>query len=740
MFKYLRVKLTFCYAVLFGGVLVAIAVIVYATAAGNAEQLGRDQLNASGKTFDHLLAMRDEGLRNEAEVLSQDFGFRAAVATGDAPTVRSALNNLAARFGLNLAYVVSPQGQVTAPKAELDAGLPGDVVQAATRTDESASGLIQIDGKPYEAVTAPILAPSLIGWVVFARAIGPADLLQLEQLSAIPLQTEILDRSAGGNWRTYDLGHPLKPNARLTAMAAASGSSRVEKMNLPGEGSALVFAHRLTSLGGGQDTLVLRYPMSEAFRPYTALFRQIVFVGLAAILLVVIASWLIARTVTRPLFVLSQTARRIQGGDSTARVAFTGDDEIGAVGAAFNTMADAVVEREKSLTQAKTRAEDADKIKGQFLANMNHELRTPLNGLLAPARMLQSTRLDDGQRRIADLIQTSANSLQHTLNNVLDLIDTTSGAVEITPREFDLTALLWRVGSQAEAQAKQAGLTFAMIGVDDCGWVTGDDRRIAQVLASLLDNAVKFTEVGEVTLTAEPTATGWRFTVQDTGEGFAADQAETIFESFRQADGSMTRRFGGAGLGLSVARNLVRAMGGDILAAGQPNQGATFAVTIALSAAEAPLEAAAIVGEKEPRAGEEEESENIPLRILLAEDNPANRMVVELILGAVGVEVATAENGAEAVEAFKKEPFDVILMDLQMPVMDGLTAMRLIREYEAAFGRRTPIIVVSANVQMEHLKASAAAGADLHIAKPIVANALIGAIEDVLMDVHPQAA
>jgi signal transduction histidine kinase/CheY-like chemotaxis protein len=738
VFKYLRVKLTVFYAALFGGVLLAVALIVYAAATGNAERLGRDQLAASGKTFDRLLAMRDEGLRNDALILSQDFGFRAAVATQDVPTVRSALANLGARFGLNRAYVISLDGHVTALAAQLDTSLSKDIVQAVMQTDDSTSGVIQLDGKVYEAVAAPILAPSVTGWVVFARALGPADMLQLEQLSAIPLQAAVLGRNANGAWQAYDLGHPLKASAQLKAIAAAQGQSRVEKMSLPGEGPALVFAHPLASLGGGKDTLVLRYPMSDALKPYTALFRQIVLVGLAAMLLVVIAGWLIARTVTRPLFGLAQTARRIEAGDSTARVAFSGEDEIAAVSASFNTMADAVAEREETLIQAKIRAEAADKVKGEFLANMNHELRTPLNGLLEPARMLQATRLDDGQRRIVDLIQTSADSLQRILNNVLELVELGAGDIEISASDFDLQALLRRVGAQAEGAAKQAGLSFALAGAEDCGWVTGDSARIAQVLASLLDNAVKFTEVGEVGLTAEQTAAGWRFTVQDTGQGFTAEQAETLFEAFRQADGSMTRGFGGVGVGLSIARNLVRAMGGDILARGEPNVGATFEVTIPLPVAQQPRREAAPASMEEPpiktdAAIEGEAIEDMPLRILLAEDNPANRMVVELILGAVGVEVSIAENGAEAVDAFQTGAFDVILMDLQMPVMDGLTAMRLIRQSELASGRRTPIIVLSANVQAEHLKASAAAGADLHIAKPIVAQGLLGAIEDVLM-------
>jgi CheY-like chemotaxis protein len=196
----------------------------------------------------------------------------------------------------------------------------------------------------------------------------------------------------------------------------------------------------------------------------------------------------------------------------------------------------------------------------------------------------------------------------------------------------------------------------------------------------------------------------------------------------------MTRRYGGVGLGLSLARDLARAMGGGVEAEGAVGVGACFTFTVPLAKAEAPIarSAPADVGED---AGEDDP----PVRILLAEDNPANRTVVELILGAAGVELVSVENGAEAVDAFAAQRFDLVLMDLQMPVMDGLTAIRLIREREQG-GARTPIIVLSANVQAEHVEGSAAAGADMHLAKPIVAATLLAALEQALTPPEDAAA
>jgi len=281
------------------------------------------------------------------------------------------------------------------------------------------------------------------------------------------------------------------------------------------------------------------------------------------------------------------------------------------------------------------------------------------------------------------------------------------------------------------------------------GWVNGDRRRIDQILDNLLSNAVKFTAQGEVSLQVEVASDGaYRFVVRDSGIGFDPADLSRMFEPFSQVDSSMTRKFGGTGLGLCLARDMARAMGGNISAEGAPGQGAAFTLTLPLPVAERPagaatLEAAetrvvdsieAIVASSSA-AGDADDSqpEESVLRVLVVDDHLANRQVIEMILGSVGIDPVSAENGALAVEAYKAQPFDAILMDLQMPVMDGFTAISLIRRHERETGAsRTPIIVVSANAQDEHMAASAEAGADSHLAKPILAPTLLSALEDAL--------
>jgi PAS domain S-box-containing protein len=398
------------------------------------------------------------------------------------------------------------------------------------------------------------------------------------------------------------------------------------------------------------------------------------------------------------------------------------------------------VAAEQALIDAKAAAEHANTAKSEFLANMSHEIRTPLNGVIGIVDALSRTPLSPDQAEMVSLIKGSGVTLERLVSDILDVSKIEAGQLDLESRPFDLDEALEPLAVMA-ARAEDKGLAFHVERSPDArGRFIGDSTRIRQVLGNLLSNAIKFTATGAITVRIEawpddpdaPSAAHQiAFSVEDTGVGFNADHASRLFERFNQADGTITRRFGGTGLGLSICRSLVVMMGGSIEARSTPGSGSRFRFVL-------PLNRAGSLADYEARdpasAATFTPIAARAIKVLLAEDHPTNQRVVQLILGGQGAEVITAGDGAQAVAAFEADSFDVVLMDMQMPVMDGLTATRAIRAFEASTPDRprTPIVMLSANAMAEHRADSLAAGADSHLAKPITAASLLGGIQAVL--------
>ena len=371
----------------------------------------------------------------------------------------------------------------------------------------------------------------------------------------------------------------------------------------------------------------------------------------------------------------------------------------------------------EELEAARDKADAANEAKSNFLGVISHELRTPMNGVLGAAQLLSATRLEGAQREYLAIIRNSGDNLLSLLNDILDMTKIEAGRMNFEAVDVNLEDLHRRIVGPFEAQAEAKGLSFiAEFQGDVPAVVRGDPLRVCQVVQNLLSNAVKFTDQGAVRFVTRGRRVSERrvafeFAVIDSGSGISDDDMDQLFQPFTQVDASSTRRFGGTGLGLTISRRLANIMGGEISVTSSLGEGSTFTFAVEGEVVAWRAAETATVAEGDVMVGD-------GMEVLVVEDHPVNRMILEAWMASTGRRTSMAENGREAVDAARDQRFDLIIMDVNMPVMDGLAATRLIRE-DGGVNAETPIIFLSASARNEDHEAGLAAGADAYLNKPI---------------------
>jgi signal transduction histidine kinase/ActR/RegA family two-component response regulator len=511
-----------------------------------------------------------------------------------------------------------------------------------------------------------------------------------------------------GTLRKFEAANDLKP-----LVEAIRAQKRDVGTIVSPKGDRLVAYGRLVEPGWW---LLMTFPSSDIVWSSLKTASWVLLFGFIGIALQAPLLYRLAhQMVAAPLEALAEAQQ--QGDPAAAEPIEARPDEIGSLARALRRQRERNEELRRSLedrvAERTIELERANQAKSVFLANMSHELRTPLNGVIAIGDRLADEEDPIARRELAALVSSSGRLLEQVLGDILDVSKIEAGEFQLTPGLFDLTQLVRGMAELHAATAEAKHLTFHWsVAPGAAGTYEGDAGRISQILSNLLANAVKFTAEGEVRLEVDRIGEAVRFVVRDTGVGFDDGVRERLFKRFVQADQSITRQFGGTGLGLSICAALAEMMGGRISADATVGEGARFEVVLPLVRCD---EAAA-----EVEAQEDQEISLEGLRVLVAEDHPTNRKVVEIVLEPFGVDLTMVEDGQAALAALDAASFDAVLMDMQMPVMDGLTATRAIRAREAASGA-APVLVImlTANAMEEHVAAAHAAGADLHLAKPL---------------------
>ncbi|HEY3847902.1 MAG TPA: ATP-binding protein [Acetobacteraceae bacterium] len=488
-------------------------------------------------------------------------------------------------------------------------------------------------------------------------------------------------------------------------------------------------------------------PIAELQRRAAQVNQLAMIVALAAFAAAALLSWLLATYLARPVRQVAGTAEAVLTGNERVSVPeFRGlvPREIRRLRIAFNTMLDDLRQRNADTTVALRQAETSSVAKSHFLANMSHEIRTPLHGVVGMIELLQQTELSPMQMHYVRGARQSGEALLTLIDDVLDLSKIEAGKVELEDAPFHLPSLLHNALLMFSDQAKSKGLTLTAPVPDELNlMVRGDAHRLSRILTNLVGNALKFTAEGSVAirlgcLDRDAEQVRLHCAVSDTGIGIPQAKQQAIFEAFSQADTSTTRRYGGTGLGLSIARQLCHLMGGEIGVDSTVGMGSTFWFRVRLETApgaalpsttaiEAPRRDRLVPGSGRSFVSASQRAFETALgrlgrssvRILLVEDNPISMRVTQALLESIGCEVVAARNGIEALAAYRDSQFDIVLMDCQMPEMDGYEAARVIRQIEAFRGHATPIIALTANALAGSREASLAAGMDDQITKPL---------------------
>ncbi|AKJ64131.1 ATP-binding protein [Kiritimatiella glycovorans] len=664
------------------------------------------QVRQMGRTGARLVEFQVDAFREEVRSLAMDPILTEALPEADPVFLRSRLQLLRARDGMASILVFSPEGELW---AEGGGGLENfeELPEPGSADKEGVTqGFLVHDGdRIYTAAYAPLKQRDESSYVLFAAR-------KLELGPAFPNTLLVCD---GRIQSSSSDAYFLRPFLRIV-----EGQPRRNDFHLK-EHDVRLIRVPLTGIPIDRGYLVSGLNLRPMIlKNHAFVQRSLQVMGLLVLLLVLLALT-ITKRLTKPLQQLVEAAGHIADNRSRGADEWLPErrDEIGVLNDSLRMMTDQLSQTITELKQARESAEAANRAKSEFLANMSHEIRTPMNAMIGMADLLTRSPLNQEQHDCVENIRTSSELLMAIINDILDLTKIELGKLELEIAPMDLYTTVDKLCRLMRGQTAGKGVELVLHYAEDTPRrVKGDQARIRQIVMNLLSNAIKFTREGRIdvdvrALDSAEDSTEFQITVRDTGIGIEQHRVERLFEPFTQADSSTTRLYGGTGLGLAITKRLVDSMDGRMAVVSEKGRGSSFTATIPLAVDDSPV-------------GAEEETEEIPdvedlcwsrvPRVLLAEDNRMNQIVAHRLLEQCGCEVEVTRNGQEALDAVREQEFDLVLMDCQMPVLDGYEATRRIRRLEKG---RMPIVALTAHALKGDRERSLDAGMNDHLTKPI---------------------
>lgn len=677
----------------------------------NATKRIHDNLEYTRRIFNQILHDRIKHLAENAHLLSSDYAFKQVVATSDRDTLISALENLVYRIGADVAMLVHPDGTLIADTSNPKKTGPffdPSLIKRAARDGEAVS-IVFLGTEPHQIAVVPVLAPDPISWLCISAKIGKNlvdEMTRLTQSRVSLVQTHPATKSTL-------IASSLPQNARRELLAT------LETTNVKSQQPILLqldttrylsSASILLTGEGGSVIALLQKSLDQEMIPYYRLQWILLGIALTSLVIAVIGSFLVARSVSKPVRDLVAGTREIGHGNYDYRIRVDRADEIGELGSAFNEMAERR-QLQEALGHAKEKAESDSRAKSEFLANMSHELRTPLNSILGYAQLLRKDSTRSNLDKAVTTIEQSGQQLLSLIDELLDLSRIEAGKMELHTTDFNLRLTLEKICDVMAARARAKGLSFHNEYPKDLPqWISGDEKRLRQIFTNLLDNAIKYTQKGAVSLRVDLIENRYRFSVKDSGIGIHPVDLKDIFRSFHQAHDKQTQ-VEGTGLGLAICDRLVKLMGGQIEVSSSPGQGSEFRFELPLAIPQQPAR-------EQPTSGQKIIAvEGNNKRLLIADDNANNRSFLLDVLSPMNFELREAVNGQDCLQQTREWLPHILLLDIRMPLVGGAEVCRQIRTLQRP--KDIVIIAISASAFEHHRKQCMEAGANAFLPKPL---------------------